>query len=71
MADDDIPTVCFIDDVARILRSSRRTINRLRRARAFPIPELPSIDKRARWSGEAVRRFLASDQPPRTGRRRF
>lgn len=54
----DIPTVCFLDDVARILRTSVRTIKRLRRYRCFPIPELPSIDKRPRWSGDAVRRYL-------------
>lgn len=55
----EIPAVCFLDDVARILRTSRRTIEKLRRARMFPIPELPSIDKRPRWSGEDVRRFVA------------
>ena len=59
-----IPAVCFIDDLARILRTSRRTIEKLRRHRAFHIPELPSIDKRPRWSGEAVRRFLDREAKP-------
>jgi hypothetical protein len=54
----DIPSVCFIEDVARALRTSVRTVKRLRRYRAFPIPELPTIDRRPRWSGEAVRRYV-------------
>ena len=52
--------VLFIEDVARILRASRSTIERRRRAGTFPIPELPSIDGRPRWSRQAVERFLTS-----------
>lgn len=55
---DDIPVVCFLDDVARVLRTSRRTIEKARRARTFPIPEIKGIDKRPRWSGAAVRKFI-------------
>lgn len=58
--DAPIPDVCLIEDVARALKTSVRTIQRRRRFGAFPIPELPSIDKRPRWAGEDVRRFLAS-----------
>ena len=54
------PDVLFIDDVARVLRTSRSTIERRRRAGTFPIPELPSIDGRPRWSRQAVERYLAS-----------
>lgn len=54
----DIPTVCFLNDLARILRTSRRTLERMRRYGSLPIDELPALDKRPRWSGEAVRRFL-------------
>ena len=39
----EIPNVCFIDDVARELRTSRSTIEKLRRHGCFPIPEIPSI----------------------------
>lgn len=59
---DEIPAVCFMEDVARILKTSERTIQRLRRFGAFPIPELRSIDKRPRWSGEDVKRFLSGAQ---------
>lgn len=62
----DIPAVCFIDDIVRLLRMSDSTVRRLRRYGAFPIPELPSLDKRPRWSGEAVRRFIETGE---TGRR--
>ena len=65
------PDVLFIDDVARILRTSRSTIERRRRAGSFPIPELPSIDGRPRWSRQAVERYLGSTSNgvrPRRGR---
>lgn len=52
--------VLFIEDVSRILRTSRSTIERRRRSGTFPIPELPSIDERPRWSRHAVEQFLAS-----------
>jgi hypothetical protein len=67
------PDVLFIEDVARILRTSRSTIERRRRMGTFPIPELPSIDERPRWSRQAVERYLASTDAgsrPRRGRPR-
>jgi hypothetical protein len=68
---DTVPAVCFIDDLARILRTSRRTIEKLRRHRAFPIREIPAIDKRPRWAGADVEKFLASASvPAKTLRRR-
>ena len=51
--------VLFIEDLIRVLRTSR-TIERRRRAGTFPIPELPAIDERPRWSHKAVEQFLAS-----------
>jgi hypothetical protein len=57
--------VLFIDDLADALRTSRSTIERLRRHRSFPIPELPSLDKRPRWSRVAVERFLAGEASQR------
>ena len=52
--------VLFIEDLARVLRTSRSTIERRRRSGAFPIPELPAIDERPRWSRRAVEQYLAS-----------
>jgi len=55
----DVPDVCFIDDVARALRTSRRSIYRRLAVGTFPIPSLPSVDSRRRWAGEDVRQFIA------------
>lgn len=60
-AAEEIPLVCFIDDLCRVLRVSRTTVEKLRRHQVFPIPELlPALDKRPRWSRDAVQAFLAS-----------
>ena len=55
-----VADVLFIEDVAHVLRTSRSTIERRRRSGTFPIPELPAIDERPRWSRQAVERYLAS-----------
>jgi hypothetical protein len=68
-----VTDVLFIEDVARVLRTSRSTIERRRRSGTFPIPELPAIDERPRWSRRAVERYLASTNGglrPRRGRPR-
>jgi hypothetical protein len=65
--------VLFMEDLARVLRTSRSTIERRRRAGTFPIPELPSIDERPRRSRHAVERYLGSSSGgmrPRRGRPR-
>ena len=61
--------VLFIDDLAYVLRTSRSTIERRRRAGTFPIPELPSIDERPRWSRHAVERYLGSSSGGMRSRR--
>lgn len=63
--------VYFLEDVCRELRCSRSTVKRLRRFGAFPIPELPSIDKRPRWSADAVEAFLHSQQSAMPASRRL
>lgn len=65
--------VLFIEDLAQLLRTSRSTIERRRRKRSFPIPELPGIDGRPRWSRQAVDGYLKSTNDRfrvRQGRRR-
>jgi hypothetical protein len=52
--------VWFIEDLVAYLRVSRATIERKRRARSFPIAELPPLDKRPRWSRKAVEAFAAT-----------
>lgn len=62
---DEIPPVCLLDDLARVLKTSRRTIERRRKSGVFPIRELPSIDKRPRWSRDDVLKFLANQRSMR------
>ena len=52
--------VLFIDDLAHLLRASRTTIERRRKDRSLPFPELPAIDKRPRWSRRVVEDVLSS-----------
>lgn len=54
--------VLFLEDVCRVLKVSRRTVERLRRHGAFPVPELPALDKRPRFSRAAVEAYLEQGQ---------
>lgn len=54
------PGVYFIADICVRLGVSRRVVERLRRHGTFPVPELPSLDARPRWSIAAVDAFLSS-----------
>ena len=66
----EVPAVCFAEDVCRILRLSRTSLEKLRRHGAFPIPEMRSLDKRPRWSGAAVIDFMREQADPFARRRR-
>lgn len=61
--------IYFAEDVCHALGISRSTLKRLRRHGAFPIPELPALDKRPRWSRAAVERFVAEGHPVKATRR--
>ena len=61
----DEPTVLLDADICRELRISLTTLKRLRRHGAFPIPELPSLDKRHRYARRDVDAFLARELSPR------
>ena len=50
--------VLFIEQLAERLGMSVRTINRRLRAGAFPIPELPRLDHRRRWSPAVVQHWI-------------
>jgi hypothetical protein len=54
----EIPPVCFDADLCRILDLKLRTLKRRRKTGAFPIPALPSLDRRHRYSRADVIRFL-------------
>ena len=58
-----LPRILFIEDVARELRCSPSTIKRRLRADAFPVPPLPGIDKRWRWSAASIKRYFQGADP--------
>ena len=55
---DLVADVLFIEDIANSLRCSPSTIRRRVRAGLFPVPPLPAIDNRRRWSRYAFERWL-------------
>jgi hypothetical protein len=62
---DDVPAdgsegeVLLIDDLARLLKTSVRTIKRQLRAGTFFVPEMPNVDYRHRWSRTRVMKAIA------------
>lgn len=56
---DNLPDVLLLPDLAALLNTSTRTIQRRLDQRAFPIKPLASIDRKLRWSKAAVATFLA------------
>lgn len=62
----DIPAVCFDEDITLVLKVRLRTLQKIRRAGAFPIPELPRLDKRHRYSRRDVIAFLERDDSGRS-----
>ena len=62
--------VLFIQDLARVLRISRSTIDRRMAAGTFPIPPLPALDNRLRFAKTDVDAYLANRvNRPRTRNR--
>jgi hypothetical protein len=56
--------VLFDSDVCRELRISIDTLKRLRRRKAFPIPELPTLDKRHRYARRDVEAYKLRKRVP-------
>ena len=58
---DEIPRVCFIDDLARAMRTSTASLKLQHKCGFAYFPALPTIDRRVRYSGEFVRWFLTEN----------
>ena len=67
--DVEIPLVCFDADILRILGIKQTTLKKLRRQRAFPIPELAALDKRHRYGRADVLAYLNREYRRPDGRR--
>ena len=57
--------VLTIEEVAKLLKVSAWTIRALERAKAFPIPRLPRLDRKPRYSAALVRKFAAGQLQPK------
>lgn len=64
------PTILFLEDLARELRTSVSTLRRRIAAGDDLPPRLPAIDKRPRWTRAAVDAWLAKPAHTVTFRRR-
>jgi hypothetical protein len=59
----EIPAVCYEKDLIRLqIIDSKRQLQKLRKAGAFPIPELPKLDRRHRYSRRDVIAFLERER---------
>ena len=57
----DIPPVCRIADLLRVLGMSRRTFCERRKSGTFPIPEILPRIGHPRFRGDDVRRYINGD----------
>ncbi len=54
-----LPEVLLVQDMAALLGTSERTVRRAMKRRDWPFTELPAIDRKLRWSRDAVVATLA------------
>ena len=64
-SNDELPLVLLEDDFAVVLRSSVRTVQRLKRAKKLPEP-LP-LPGRPRWARDAILVWLSAGSRRRKG----
>lgn len=64
------PDVFLDPDICAALRIGLTTLKKLRRLGAFPIPELPALDKRHRYARQDVIAYLSRTTTPALVRRR-
>jgi hypothetical protein len=59
----DFDGILRIEDLCKLLQTSKGTIRRRLREGTFPIPDLPraGLDYKRRWAGPVVRRWLAEN----------
>ncbi len=67
---DALPLILYDADLCGVLGVSRTTLRKLRRHGAFPIPELPALDKRKRYGRPDVERYINRENLATLSRRR-
>ena len=66
----DVPAVSYDEDLVRLrIVDSIRQLQKLRKQRVFPIPELPRLDRKHRYARPDVISYLNRELPVRTIRR--
>lgn len=58
---DEIPTVCFVEDLSRIFRVPVSRLRQQEKHQYIAFPALPRLDRRHRYSGAFVKWFLDID----------
>lgn len=59
---DEIPRVCFIEDLARAMRTTVASLKTQNKCGYSYFPALPALDRRVRYSGEFARWFLTENR---------
>lgn len=62
---EDFGDVLMVDELAQVLGTSVRTIERQERAGVFPIPQLPGIDRKRRYAKAVIAAYLKRQLDPR------
>jgi hypothetical protein len=57
---EEIPRICFVQDVARALRLPAQKVRFRTKYHLGPLPPLPAIDGRVRYSGDLLRWLLTT-----------
>ena len=64
VAASELPDVLFADDLAALLGTSVRTIQKRMKSRSWPYTPLPRIDRRPRWSKTHVLAVIEGQARP-------
>jgi hypothetical protein len=63
-----LPDVLLIEHMAALLGTSTRSVRRAMKRRDWPFAELPSIDRKLRWSRDQVVALLSTGSAARSRR---
>jgi hypothetical protein len=65
-----LPLILYDPDLCAVLEISCRTLKRRRSLGAFPIPELPALDRKHRYGRADVLAYMNRETSPTLARRR-
>jgi hypothetical protein len=59
-----LPAVLLIEDMAKLLGTSTRTIRKRMHSKTWPFTPLARVDRKPRWSRDAVLAIIAGQRHP-------